>query len=490
MRQFIAALALATLPAFALSACNGTTPGAPTTMTPAAPQTSPINRYGRVHRDDNGTQDLHAGGADIPAYAYNLGNQPTGYYYNAQPPPGQGSLLYSYGGTGTIYYCLTSSTDGRHAFEAYSDSGYPPTGPCAPLGSPATGFGGRQDPLDFVGTAVALASTECCASGTPYYNGRLEGSVTWGQPFEFPQIGGPIVFGFRPQDFKENVKRIRFSTWTYCAIANGTVSDWSDPAITADNGRSVTGGESEPITFYFRADSAGTTQNFTNHLDTACNVTFGAPYNSPPYGSGSRSAAWTYGVSSSWPGPGSGSHADPNFIGETGDPGVLAGIQSTPFGTGYVEGAYVAAANPKVGQVALQNGQKGKKAIFVDPTNKAKLDKAFAKVTASNISYGGGSDGNPLGSSTPWCQLYIPASFYVSPPKGSYPIVDISYLLFYGQNNGVHLADKTKLIKFLESSAANKIINKLEYTPLSSSVQTAVTSALNGNSGSQPACLQ
>jgi ABC-type phosphate transport system substrate-binding protein len=490
MRRSLATLALAALPALALSACNGSSAGGASGMTPAAPYSPATGAHGRIHRADNGPQDLHAGGADIPAYAYNLGNQPVGYYYDAQPPPGQGSLFYSYGGTGTIYYCLTSSTDGRHAFENYDDSGYPPTGPCAPLGSAATGFGGRQDPLDFVGTAVALASTECCASGTPYYDGRLEGSVTWGQPFEFPQIAGPIVYGYRPQDFKEYVTKIKLSTWTYCAIANATISNWDDPAITKDNGTPVTGGNSETITFYFRSDSAGSTDNFTNHLNTACNVTFKPPYNKPPYGSPSRSAAWTFGVSSTWPGPGSSGDPDQNFIGEVGDPGVLAGIQTTPYSTGYVEGAYVKAANPKVSQALLQNGMNGKKAIFVDPSDRTTVVKAFAKISAADITYGGGSDGNPLQSTTPWCQLYIPSSYYVSPPKSAYPIVDVSYLLFYGNNNGVHLPDKTTLIKFLESSAANKIVDKLEYAPFSSSVENAVISALNGNGGSEPACLQ
>ena len=116
--------------------------------------------------------------------------------------------------------------------------------------------------------------------------------------------------------------------------------------------------------------------------------------------------------------------------------------------------------------------------------------KAFKKVTAANIQYGTGSDGNPLGSSTPWCQLYIPATNYVNPPKGAYPIVAVSYLLFYGNNNGVHVSDKKALINFLYSKKANNLINKLEYVSLSSSVKTAVISALNGNGGSQPACLQ
>lgn len=491
MRNTLATLALAAVPALFLSACNGSTPaGGPGVS--ALPNAQAVSNQGRMRRLDNGPQDLHAGGADIPAYGYNLGVQPVGSYNQSQPGPGNGSLFYAAPTKGTIYYCLTSSTDGRHAFEAYEDSGYPPTGPCAALGQTATGFGGRQDPLDFVGTAVALASTECCVAGTPYYEGRLSGTQTWGQPFEFPQIGGNIVYGYRPQDFS-GITKIKLSTWTYCAIANGTISNWNDGAITADNGKSVTGGASETITFYFRSDSAGTTNNFTNHLNVVCNQTFSAPYNAPPYASSSRSAAWTFGVSSTWPGPGSSKDPNPNFIGENGDPGILAAIQSTAYSTGYVAGAYVKSANPKVDQALLQNGSKGKKAIFVDPTITQTFEAAFKKVTAQNIQYGEGSDGNSLGSSAPWCQLYIPTSDYDNPPSGTYPIVDVSYLLFYGNNNGVHVSDKEKLIAFLESTKAKKIEGKLEYTPLSTSIETAVLNALNGKgggSGSGHPCLQ
>jgi ABC-type phosphate transport system substrate-binding protein len=492
MRNTLATLALAAVPALLLSACNGsTTAGGPGVA--ALPNVPATAHHSRAHHLDNGPQDLHAGGADVPAYAYNLGNQPVGLYSQPQSPPGNGSLFYAAPTTGTIYYCLTSSTDGRKAFEGEGDSAFPPTGPCAALGSTPTGFGGRQDPLDFVGSAVALASTECCTSGTPYYEGRLSGSETWGQPFEFPQIGAAIVYGYRPQDFSSNVKNIKLSTWTYCAIANGTISDWDDGAITADNGKSVTGGVSESITFYFRADSAASTYNFENHLNVVCNQTFSKPYNAPPYASPSRSAAWTFGVGNSWTGPGSSGDPNSRFVGETGDPGILAGIQTTAYSTGYVVGGYVKAANPKVAQAWLQSGAKGKKALFVTAAESKSLDAAFKGINASSIVYGEGSDGNPLGSSTPWCQLYIPTNDYDDPAKGAYPIVAVSYLLFYGNNNGVHVSDKEKLINFLESSSANKIANKLEYTPLSSGIETAVLNALNGTgggSGSGNPCLQ
>ena len=54
----------------------------------------------------------------------------------------------------------------------------------------------------------------------------------------------------------------------------------------------------------------------------------------------------------------------------------------------------------------------------------------------------------------------------------------------------MHVSDKQTLIKFMVSSQANKIINKLEYAPLANSIHTAVLNALAGNGGSQPACLR
>jgi phosphate transport system substrate-binding protein len=481
MKKTLATLALAAVPALLLSACNG---GA---TSPSGTSVLPATTHGvsgKAKPNDNGAQDLHAGGATFPAYAYNLGNQPVGNYNQAQQPPGVGSLFYSAPTTGTIYYCLTGSGAGRKAFEGGpNDASAPPTGPCAPLGATATGFGGRVDPLDFVGSDVAMPSTEYPV----YQQYRKSGSQQWGEPFEFPTIGGPIVYGYRAKDF--TASKLKFSAWTYCAIANGTISNWNDPAITADNGGSVSGGNSQPITFYFRSDSSGTSNQYTNHLNTACNVSWPAPYNAAPYETSGHSAAWTFGVSSTWPGPGSSGDPNPNFIGESGNPGVLAAVQSTPFSTGYLEGAYAKSANPPVAQALLQNGQNGSNPIFVDPTAKAAVADALKKVSAKNISFGEGSDGVPLGSSRPECILYVDPSHFVSPPAKSYPIVGISYLLFYGQNNGVHVTDKIALIKFMESANATKIVKKVEYTPLAASIQKAVLTALSGK-GKKAPCLQ
>ncbi len=479
MKNILATLALAAAPALILSACNGNAAGTGVSAIPNAPAA----HGSRIHHEDTGA-DLEAGGATFPAYAYNLGNQPTGQGTGPRTPPGTGSLFASYGGNGTIYYCLTGSGFGRSEFEANNGTA---TVACQPLGATPAGFGARQDPLDFVGSDVAMASTECCASGTTYYNGRVATSPSYGQPFEFPTIGGPIVFGYRPHDF--TTSNIQFSTWTYCAIVNGTIGDWNDPAITADNGGSVTGGISQPITFYYRSDKSGTSYLFQNHLNTACDQSFGAPYNAAPYGSPSRTATWPGTVSQSWTGPTGTQPSGSTFVGASGNPGVLAAVQSTPFGTGYLEGAWAASGNPKVGQALLQDTGD---TTFVSPTNKTAVGDALKKVIKKNITFGGGSDGNPLQSSTPWCQLYLNPNLWALPPTGAYPIVGVSYALFYGNNQGVHLADKKTLINYLTSAAANTIVKKLEYAPLSGSIHTAILTALNGTTGkhAQSACLQ
>lgn len=477
MRNILATLALAAVPALLISACSGNASGTGVSTVPNVPLSGANHRI----RPNDTPADLEAGGATFPAYGYNLGSQPVGSGLSgSRPGPGAGSLFASYGGTGTIYYCLTGSGFGRSEFETNNGTA---TKACAALGASPNGFGARQDPLDFAASDVAMASTECCATGTTYNTGRIAVTPSYGQPFEFPAIGGPITYGYVASNFTR--KTIKLSQWTYCAITNGTIGNWNDAAISKDNGGSVTGGKSEPITFFYRSDKSGTSYLFTNHLAGACNVTFPAPYNAAPYASASRSAAWGFGVNQQWPGPNGPQASGSTFTGESGNPGVLAAIQATAFGTGYVEGAWAKSAqSPPVAQAYLQDTNFD--ATFISPTNKSAVSQALRKVTQGNITYGGGSDGSSLQSTAPWCQLYLDPNLWALPGAKAYPIVGVSYLLFYGKNQGVHLPDKKTLIKFMVSSAATSIIQGLEYAPTSSGIHKAVLAALNGSAGGGP----
>lgn len=482
MNKTLATLALVIVPAVIVTACNGNSGG---TGVSAIPNASGPAASQRGRTNPNAAVDLHAGGATFPAYGYNLGDQPVGTPGPGQPTPGPGSILAGFDKaySAVTYYCLTGSGFADAEFE---DNNGTATMPCAALTATHTGFGAPRDPLDFIGSD-ALASTACCAAGTTYYEGRLTGKVTWGQPFELPTFGGPIVFPYNKASFTgiASTANLQLSTWTYCAISNGTISNWNDPAITADNGgKSVTGGVNETLDYYFRSDSSGTSYLFTNKLNTACNQTWHAPYNKAPYqqaGKG-RTAAWTFGVNTQWPGPGSASDPNSRFTGENGDPGVIAGIQADKYGTGYAEGAWAAAAT--IAQTSLLDTSNK---VFVSPTNKTAVASALSNATT--ITYGGGSDGNPLGSTAPWCQLYINPSTFVTPPAKAYPIVGLSYWLFYGQNHSIHVTLKKDLVYYISGPTANSLLAPLEYTPLAKSVHTAIRNALAGSAGHK-SCLQ
>ena len=73
---------------------------------------------------------------------------------------------------------------------------------------------------------------------------------------------------------------LRMKKTTYCAIMNGTITNWNDPALKADNGGislmdanddttrwNTTG---VPIKLVGRNDNSGTTNLFTRHLDVVC----------------------------------------------------------------------------------------------------------------------------------------------------------------------------------------------------------------------------
>ena len=72
MRKALATLALAAVPAFAMTACNGPSNGG------GGVSALPMTQQHQVRPNDFSPNDLHGGGATFPAYAYNLGSQPTG----------------------------------------------------------------------------------------------------------------------------------------------------------------------------------------------------------------------------------------------------------------------------------------------------------------------------------------------------------------------------------------------------------------------------
>ncbi len=150
-----------------------------------------------------------------------------------------------------------------------------------------------------------------------------------GNLIELPLYISPIAVIFN----LEGVDSINLSAATIANIFNGAITDWSDPAITADNGTALAAG---PITPVNRSDDSGTTENFTDYLSQA------AP------------EAWTFEPDGVWPVAG-GEAAQ-------GTSGVVAAVEGGAGTIGYAD----ASRAGKLGVVQVGVGD-----AFVGPTPEA-----------------------------------------------------------------------------------------------------------------------
>lgn len=472
MRKFtLHAVTLALLPIAILAGCNGA-------HTSVVPQTTVQATPGTLRqKKDISPSDMHAGGGAFPMLAYSGDQQPAGSASNInQLQPTTNSVFFNYPDVNAnIYYCETGSDFGKGVFEGTNTPGS--TAPCAPLGQPPTGLGGRVDPPDFVGTDAAFSASDQTA-----YNANR--AVSQGNPSEMPTLAGPIVFGYNSGDLSGlNGKQLKLSRWSYCAIANGTVTDWNDPAVTADNGTSITGGSSLPITFYFRSDADGSNLTFQRHLATICS-TWAAPYNTAPYESSGRTAVWTGGApSETWTGPTTG-----NFVGESGPDAQIQAITSKSGATGAVDGPIAvsqglsaASLQNHAGYVQATSGGM-KLSFFANPTNLSALQKALNGIYVAP----GASDAGPVGTQSPKCIAYVPYQQYVDPAAaGAYPIIEVSYILAYEKNNA-HLTDLQTLLTYINTysgptpaaGTSDSFVEQLGYVPMTAGVKSYVKNYL------------
>ena len=138
------------------------------------------------------------------------------------------------------------------------------TGYSAAFASVATGFvlnynpegsgGGRSHFIDgsygFAGSDAPLSADELAKATETYPDGALN----------IPVYLDGVAVAYNNAD----AKSLNLSASTLAKIFSGAVTDWSDAAITADNGGTAL--PAKKITVVTRSDSSGTMQNFTNYL--------------------------------------------------------------------------------------------------------------------------------------------------------------------------------------------------------------------------------
>lgn len=137
----------------------------------------------------------------------------------------------------------------------------------------AVGSGaGREQFLNggvkFAGTDSALKDEEIAQSAT---------ACQGGSAFDVPIYISPIAVVYK----LDGVTDLQLSAPTIAGIFAGTITNWNDPAIAADNPSATL--PDLAITPVHRQDSSGTTKNFTDYLSA----------NAPD--------AWTYGAVEEWP---------------------------------------------------------------------------------------------------------------------------------------------------------------------------------------------
>lgn len=148
-------------------------------------------------------------------------------------------------------------------------------------------FAGSDSPLN--ADSNTKAATTCGAGGAVNLPIYLDGVA--------------IIFNLA------GVTSLKLSASTIAKIFNLQITDWSDAAITKDNGTALAAG---PIQTVARSDGSGTTQNFTNYLAAT------APTD------------WTYPASNKWPVSG-------NVSAQQGGSGVVNTVKAGSGTIGYAD---------------------------------------------------------------------------------------------------------------------------------------------------------
>jgi phosphate transport system substrate-binding protein len=236
----------------------------------------------------------------------------------------------------------------------------------------------------------------------------------------FPVLLGPITLSFN----LSGVSSLKLDAPTIANIFQGKIKTWNDPAIKALNpGVSL---PSTPISLAVRADSSGTTQNFSLFLMTA------AP------------SVWKLGSSStiSWP---SGAHAG------NGNGGVAQIIKSTPGSIGYVDYADAKAAGLTYASV------KNKAGNYVAPSTTAASAAGSAVTVAPDLTFHAVWSSNPQ----------------------AYPITYQSWDLVYQKQSSTNTAKMLKAYIGYLIGDGQQLLPGLNYAPLPSNIDQKAKAQLS-----------
>jgi len=231
-------------------------------------------------------------------------------------------------------------------------------------------------------------------------------SYTGGLLF-FPIVAGPITVSYN----LPSVAKLTLSAPTIAGIFDGSIKNWNDPAIAADNPGVTL--PNQAITPVHRSDGSGTTSNFTKYLSKA------AP------------SAWTLGSGSTVNFPG-GQAA-------SGNPGVATVVKQTVGAVGYVDYSTAVATGLTFASIKNSAGN-------VEPPTLAGASAAVAGATiAPDLTY------DPTDS----------------PAADAYPITSPTWILVYKtQTNATKTAILKAFLDYILTTGQGSIAAKDDFAPL------------------------
>ncbi|KAA6185539.1 phosphate ABC transporter substrate-binding protein PstS [Thiohalocapsa marina] len=272
--------------------------------------------------------------------------------------------------------------------------------------------------VDFAGSDAAMNDEEIA---------KVEQGVVL-----LPMTAGEVVIAYN----LEGVDELRLPRDVYPAIFGGTITRWNDPKIVAAN----PGVElpDEAITVVVRSDSSGTSYVFTGHLSAV-----------------SEEFKNTVGKAKApnWP-------SSDKIIKAPKNDGVTAQIKQIPGSIGYIEYGFAKLTGQPT---ALLENQQGK---FIAPGPEG------GAATLASIRF---PDATLPVSGAPDLRAWA------WDPEGAddYPIVSMTWLLLYHDQDDDKAEALHKLVNYLTSDEAQGQADGLGYIPLPAAVTEKVQAALS-----------
>ncbi|HTS99043.1 MAG TPA: phosphate ABC transporter substrate-binding protein PstS [Streptosporangiaceae bacterium] len=236
----------------------------------------------------------------------------------------------------------------------------------------------------------------------------------------FPVFLGPITMSYN----LTGVSNLKLTPTVIADIFEAKIKTWNDPAIKAINpGVNL---PSTPITIAVRADSSGTTQNFSLFLMTAV------------------PSVWTLGSSSTinWPHT---AHAG------NGNPGVAQIIKSTPGAIGYVDYADAKASGLTFASVENKSG------TYIAPSPSSASPAGAGVTVAPDLTF------HAVWSSSPT----------------AYPITYQSWVLVYAKQPNANDAAMLKAYIGYLIGQGQSLLTGLGYAPLPASIDQMAKAQLS-----------